>query len=221
MAKHLKHVELNTTIRKLDWKNKEATLSNGLKVEYQHLINTIPLPDLLKLMDPLPLPIKSSSGNLKFASIICLNIGVKRSKISDKSWIYFPEKKYPFYRVGFPMNFTPHVVPKGCSSMYVEIPTNFSRPYSRKQLFQKVRSGLIEAGILTPKDKYPVIQFLPIRYAYVIYDQVRSHALSQIFSFLSKNNIQSIGRYGAWKYSFMEEAILDGKKAAESILLHR
>jgi hypothetical protein len=35
---------------------------------------------------------------------------------------------------------------------------------------------------------------------------------------LKKNNIYSIGRYGGWKYSFMEEAILDGKKVAEEIL---
>lgn len=30
--------------------------------------------------------------------------------------------------------------------------------------------------------------------------------------------IHSIGRYGAWKYSFMEEAILDGKAIAEAIM---
>ena len=30
--------------------------------------------------------------------------------------------------------------------------------------------------------------------------------------------MQSIGRYGAWKYSSMQEAVLDGKTAAENLL---
>jgi hypothetical protein len=69
---------------------------------------------------------------------------------------------------------------------------------------------------LKPSDHLPVVQFLPIRYAYVIYDDQRGAALATINRFLSDHQAQSIGRYGAWKYSFMEEAILDGKKAAES-----
>jgi hypothetical protein len=54
----------------------------------------------------------------------------------------------------------------------------------------------------------------------VIYNRERPAALKTIFSFLKRNRVQSIGRYGAWKYSFMEEAILDGKKAAENITGH-
>jgi hypothetical protein len=30
--------------------------------------------------------------------------------------------------------------------------------------------------------------------------------------------VESIGRYGGWKYSFMEETILDGKRCAERLL---
>jgi hypothetical protein len=78
-----------------------------------------------------------------------------------------------------------------------------------------VRAGLERAGILKKNDRLPVVQFLPIRYAYVVYNRDRRPALDTIFRFFSENGIQSIGRYGAWKYSFMEEAILDGKAAAE------
>jgi protoporphyrinogen oxidase len=118
------------------------------------------------------------------------------------------------------MNFTPHVVPHGCSSMYVEVPIDVRRPFNKKKILSDVRRGLIDCGILKPSDKIPVAQFLPIRYAYVIYNRERPAALKTIFSFLKRNRVQSIGRYGAWKYSFMEEAILDGKKAAENITGH-
>lgn len=215
MARGLSGIRLGTSITKVDWRRREAALSTGETVAYSRLISTIPLPELLRVMRPLPAAVRSAAGKLRFASILCLNIGVARAKISDKSWVYFPEPEYPFYRVGFPMNFTPHVVPRGCSSMYVEVPMKRARGLTQMELLKQVRRGLEQAGILKPSDHLPVVQFLPIRYAYVMYDGNRSAALRTINGFLSDHHAQSIGRYGAWKYSFMEEAILDGKKAAE------
>ncbi len=214
----LKDMLLETVARHVDWKNKRATLSNGETIAYSSLVNTIPLLEFLKLMGKLPLAVEKAKRRLKFASILCVNIGVNRARISDASWIYFPEKQFPFYRVGFPMNFTPHVVPKGCSSMYVEVPLDISKPFSKSKVLADVRKGLVASKILRKSDRFPVVQFIPVKYAYVIYDRHRREALKTIFSFLSQHGIQSIGRYGAWKYSFMEEAILDGKKAAEQII---
>jgi hypothetical protein len=85
-------------------------------------------------------------------------------------------------------------------------------------LFRRIRRGLIEAGILRLSDTFPVVHFAPLRYAYVIYDEHRSGALSEIFTWLDrKAGAVSIGRYGGWKYSFMEEAILDGRRAAAGL----
>lgn len=217
LARRVKNLAFKTTVVRLDWKKRRAWLSDGREIRYRSLINTIPLVEFLKLMPSLPREIDRARRRLKFASILCLNIGVKRPRISDVSWVYFPQDEFPFYRVGFPMNFTPHAVPRGCSSMYVEIPMNATHGRSKSDILKAVKKGLVKAGILKPRDKFLVTQFLPIRYAYVIYDRRRAQALPKIFKFLRANGIQSIGRYGAWKYSFMEEAILDGKKAAEWI----
>lgn len=217
-AQSLKGVCLETIAAQIDWKQKRATLSTGETIAYSSLVNTIPLLELLKIMEPLPTAVERARRRLKFASILCVNLGVDRPRISDASWIYFPESKFSFYRVGFPMNFTPHVVPKGCSSMYVEVPLNGNVKQSKARLLADVRRGLIESRILKTSDRFRVVQFIPVKYAYVIYDKERNDALKTIFQFLAANNIHSIGRYGAWKYSFMEEAILDGKKTAEKIL---
>ena len=42
--------------------------------------------------------------------------------------------------------------------------------------------------------------------------------MERIFAHLKVRGVESIGRYGGWKYSFMEETILDGKKCAERLL---
>ncbi len=53
---------------------------------------------------------------------------------------------------------------------------------------------------------------------YVVYDKNRDSALKNIFAFLENRQIFSIGRYGAWEYSNMEDAILHGRNVAERLI---
>lgn len=213
-------IRLETGFEHLSWKDKTVKLSNGETLEYDSLVSTLPLVELLNRSAELPANIDRSRKKLRWTSLLCINLGVNRANISDKSWIYFPEKEYIFYRVGFPMNFTPHVVPRGCSSMYVEVghppdkKINWQSPSFRK----KVRRDLEKCGILRASDKILVTSIVPVRHAYVVYAADRKQVTDKLFSFLESHRVQSIGRYGGWKYSFMEEAILDGKKAAEKIV---
>ncbi len=54
--------------------------------------------------------------------------------------------------------------------------------------------------------------------AYVTYDKNRTVSTERILTFLDSRRIYSIGRFGGWKYSYMEEAILEGMATAEKIL---
>jgi hypothetical protein len=53
---------------------------------------------------------------------------------------------------------------------------------------------------------------------YVIYDGQRKVALNKISKFLLSNSIWSIGRYGNWEYSNMEDAVLHGKNTSEKLM---
>ena len=221
-AEKIKNLRLGESIVSVDWRNRTVRLSSGENVPYRDLVSTLPLPELLKRLDPFPKELQGPLDRLRWTTVMCVNIGVARPNISKASWIYFPEKKFPFYRVGFPMNFTPHVVPRGCSSMYVEVSyrpgTEPMTDGDRHTLFTQIRRGLLAAKILRPTDTFPVVHFAPIRYAYVIYDENRTASLVPIFDWLKrKAKAVSIGRYGGWKYSFMEEAIHDGKNAARDL----
>ena len=60
---------------------------------------------------------------------------------------------------------------------------------------------------------------LQIPVAYVTYDKNRTALTQQtLLRILNLQNIYSIGRFGGWKYSYMEEAILEGMATAEKIL---
>ena len=76
---------------------------------------------------------------------------------------------------------------------------------------------MIRAGIARAGEAPLVADVIDIPFAYVLHDRARTRALPLIRGFLDAHGIRSAGRYGGWQYSSMEDALLDGRKLAESL----
>jgi protoporphyrinogen oxidase len=76
---------------------------------------------------------------------------------------------------------------------------------------------LEHAGILRSKDGIVAVDVKNIPYAYVLFDRHRVHAVPYILSELKRRGIYSIGRYGLWEHTSMEDAIGQGRSMAESL----
>ena len=196
---------------------RRATFSDGRVEEYETLVSTIPVPELIRRCTDLPKAIREAAGGLRCVSVYNVNLGVARAKVSDKHWIYFPEPEFPFYRAGFPMNFSPSLGPPGCSSLYVEVSHQPAHAVPEAALLQRIRDGLERAGIFQSDDELVVADVKDIRYAYVLFDQHRARALPAILEELARRGIQSIGRYGRWEHTSMEDAMAQGKQLAEQL----
>jgi protoporphyrinogen oxidase len=217
-ARGLEHIRLETSLTSIDLARKVAVLSTGETVSYEFLVNTAPMNKFLDLLKDRPMEIAQARKSLRCSAVYDINLGVKRANISDKHWVYFPEKKYRFYRVGFPMNFSTHMTPRGCSSMYVEIGYRPDEVFDEARAMKDALKGLLECGLLRDESEIITRHIVRIPVAYVTYDQERTALVEQIQRYFLTQRIHSIGRFGGWKYSYMEEAILEGKAAAESIL---
>jgi UDP-galactopyranose mutase len=184
---------------------------------YEKLVSTMPLPDLVNALDPSPRRVSEAGRMLRWRTVHCVNIGVKKKDRTPSHWIYFPEPGYVFYRVGFIHNICRKSVPGGHSAYYVEIATDPNERVDGEALARRSMTDLARAGILDPHDDVTEVQYLPMPYAYVVYDRARSSAVRLILDFLEEHGIHSVGRYGGWKYSAMENAILDGKSVADKL----
>ena len=184
------------------------------RLEADRVLSSVPLPELVKMIKSAPEEVVKASERLTYNSLICLNIGVDREAISDKHWLYFPEKEYIFNRISFPMNLSPETTPRGRNSIVVEITYRGARPDPNKTK-QGVREGLIKAEILREGDKLEVFDALDFKYAYVIYDIQHRRNVNLIQTYLKSLRVSSMGRYGEWEYLNMDKAILSGKRAAE------
>ncbi len=224
MATKLIHMKLNTSVKSINLKKRVVTvLEEGHLRSYQYdaLINTLPLPHFLRMIEDLDSTFSRSIMKLRWTSVLNINIGVRGLDPSKgKHWIYFPERQFPFYRVGFPTNFANTVALKGCYSMYVEVAyPGGTLPQGRSEadIVFRCLDALKVCGLLRSSEDLVTVQVNPIPVAYVIYDKYRSTIVDNVLSYLQGNRVLSIGRYGAWHYSFIERCVLQGKAAAVTI----
>lgn len=215
ISEKVKNINLNSEIRKINLRRKEVYV-NGNWIKFNWLLNTMPLKYFIYLIEDAPSEIKKQADNLKHNEVYILNIGIKKSDFKQH-WIYFPEKKFLFYRIGFYSNFSKYVAPKNTSSVYVEISNNPSNSLNINETEKKIIKQIKKTGIIKKESDIITKMWTKIPVAYVIYDKKRNDTLKKLNDFLLDHNIISTGRYGGWKYSFMEENVKDGFEAAKVI----
>jgi len=213
----IKEVHLGKEAKSIDIEKRVVQFHDGNETSYSTLISSLPLNDLLQRLGPLPKEIKDAQIRLRYVSVLNLNLGVRREGVSDYHWVYYPEPAYPFYRVGFLGNLSPHMAPQGTSSLSVEISYLPTKPPALEEVREATLAALIACGVLRNDDEILAENAIWINHAYVIYDHFRSRHLPQIIEFLRSHYIYPVGRYGRWEYTAMEEAILQGKAVAEGL----
>jgi protoporphyrinogen oxidase len=212
-------IEVHTGHREATFRQTRSDGGSHTHTEtYDVLASTIPLPQLVRRCVDLPSDIHEAAAGLRYVSVYSINLGVAREHISDKHWIYFPETDYPFYRAGFPMNFSPSLGPPKCSSLYVEISHHPTDMAPQSVVLRQVRQGLEQAGILRADDRMVASDVRDIHFAYVLFDRHRARVLPRILADLERRGIHSIGRYGRWEHTSMEDAIGQGRALATVLL---
>jgi len=212
-----KPIITDCTVTQIDTNKKVIYTHTGDPIPYDHLINTMPLNTLLATLKEKPsMDCKKAAKKLLCNSVLNFNLGIHIPSLTEKHWIYYPEKKYPFYRLGFPHNLSTHMTPQECSSLYGEIAYTNS---SRAELYELYNTARIQVKKLLNFNQRDIMteKIIHIPHAYVTFDFWREKNLSKVLTALKNEAIHSIGRYGAWKYASMQEAVLDGKHAADAI----
>ncbi len=186
------------------------------RLRYDVLVSTAPLPALLDACDALPSEVRAARAKLRATHIYYLDVALDCPARQDFHWAYVPEPKYPFYRVGCYTHFSEELAPAGKSSLYVELTAR--TPGAEDDALASALPGLLEMGVIASPRDVAFARLRRIDPAYVLYDHEYESALRVIREFLEAARIVSTGRYGAWNYSSMEDALLMGSEAAERAL---
>jgi protoporphyrinogen oxidase len=206
---------------RVDPRARRLFFEHGVVIEYDHLVSSVPLPELIRVMDGVPAEVRDAAQRLACTTVVLVNLGVARPDVSDASWIYFYDREFPFSRVSFPRTMSRSTVPDGASSIQCEI--YFSRKYRPldcppEALIEPTIEGLQRCGILQPDDQLLLRHAMVVPYANIIFDLDRAPALAVVHGYLEDLGIAWCGRYGEWGYLWTDEAFESGERAAQRVL---
>lgn len=193
---------------KVNREKKEVIFQNGKKIKYQRLISTLPLNQIvqmtkIKLDEPPPL----------YNSLVVTNIAAKKGrKCPPHHWLYTPNTKSGFYRVGFYSNVDDSFLPSSREnkvSLYVDKTYLGGRKPTGKETRKLVKDIIKELKEWQFIDHVKAVDSTWIEVAYT-WSLPNSKWREKALETLRKNEIYQIGRYGRWQFQGILESIKEG-----------
>jgi protoporphyrinogen oxidase len=214
-------VRLGRRLVGLDPAGRVLRFADGGTMTAEAVISSIPLPELVPMIDGAPAQVLAAADALSFSSAVVVNVGVDRSDLSPAHVTYYYDEDVSFSRLNFPHKLSPHVVPPGAGSIQAEVyHSDRYRPLtaSPDQVADRVLADLRRVGVLRQTDRLLVVEARPVRYANVIWDHQRAAAVATVHAFLAEVGVVRCGRYGDWDHAWTDEAYESGERAGREVL---
>jgi protoporphyrinogen oxidase len=192
-------VRTGARVEAIDLARRSLRLASGEELRFDALTLTAPLSAVAHMLTGAPAAVREGADDA----------GGERFQ-----WAYYPEPRFPFYRIGSPSEVNPGLAPKGCRSFAVEFSHRGKADHG--QLIEQALEGLAGCGLID-RARVRLSRARTIPVAYVLFDHACAAARAAVLDYLSGNGIQVAGRYGRWEYSSMEDALLSGREAARKL----
>ncbi len=213
------HISLCKKAIRINADKKYVEFQDSSKYYYDNLISTIPLPNLIKMLDNVPINIKLIAEELVATSIALVSIGFHSPDIAKYLWFYIYDENIQTSRVYSPSLKSIDNVSENCkSSLQFEIYYSKYRPLAMQKdnLIEHVVKSLEKMNIATKED-ISMIDCRMISYGNVVYMNNMVVKRNIIKEYLKSININVAGRFGEWDYLWSDQSLLSGKNAVDNM----
>jgi protoporphyrinogen oxidase len=215
-ATRLHHQDHRLTEVKLNLEGEEQT------IRPDWVVTSIPIAELIKLLDPpAPKEVLEAAKSLRWRSQRYLFITLNRESITKDNWLYFHEKEIPFGRVCEPRNMSPHLSPKGKTSLFIEFCTFKDGPVWQMTADELFELAYPHLNRIFGIEKEEVINKYThaIEYVYPLYDINYENRLQKVKDYLDQfENLIYIGRPGRFAWTNQDHSLEMGILAAKKIV---
>jgi protoporphyrinogen oxidase len=202
-------ISLNEELLSIDLVKKVAQ-TNKRTIPFERVISSIALTDLLTRCH-IPYDEKVYTWN----KVLVFNLGFdKKGGDTVNHWVYFPEKKYCFYRIGYYDN----IFNDTRLSLYVELGFDKYAKIDEEFYLRSVLEDLRKAGVITDH-KLVSHWSVVMNPAYVHINAASEKDKEEKLKLLESHQVYSIGRYGGWKYISIEENMIEAKELVGKLFL--
>ena len=223
-------VHMNSRVTKVNHENDqinsiEYTDENGnIHVEEgTDFVSSIPITELVEIMTPTNQKVLEAAKNLKYRSIITVDVILKRREVFPDNWIYIHSPEVRLGRIQNFKNWSRDMVPDetkttlGLEYFCNENDDLWNMPDDK--LLQLAASEIEKIHLCNGSEieDYTIVR---VPKAYPVYMMGYKTYIDEIEDYIRRfKNLQCIGRYGLFKYNNMDHSILTGLYAAKNIIL--
>lgn len=209
------HLSFGKRVRKIDTKEKEIYFEDHFVEAYDQVISTLPLNRMVEMTG-----LRLNAKPDPYTPVLVLNIGaVRGDHCPAVHWIYNPDAKSGFHRVGFYSNVDPSFLPvssresNGRVGIYVERSFEGGAKPSDEEIeiySANVIRELQEWGFIGDTEVVDA-SWVDVAYTWSWPDSGwRGEAVTK----LQNAGIRQLGRYGMWKFQGTADSIKDGLSIA-------
>jgi protoporphyrinogen oxidase len=186
-------------------------------------ISSIPITELIQVLNPLPNPeVLAAAQNLKYRSIITIDVIINRTKLFPDNWIYIHSPEVKLGRIQNFKNWSSAMVPDANkSSLGLEYFCDENDSFwnmNDAELF-KMAAAELERIKIAKANEIEDYKIVRVPKSYPVYMMGYKPNLNVISEYITQfKNLQLIGRYGLFKYNNMDHSIMTGLYAAKNIV---
>ena len=199
-------LSLNEACLEIDIERKVARTPTR-EIAFEYLISSMPFDRFLKMVD-----VEHDPATLSYNKVLVFNLGFDKKSWEGVHWIYFPEKDYVFYRIGFYDN----IFDTDRLSLYVEIGYPSDAEVDVDSARAQVLADLEKAKV-TDGHQLVAEHNIVLDPAYVHITKESNELVQELGASLAARGVFSIGRYGAWRYCSIEDNIIEARTLAERL----
>lgn len=205
-------IRLNKKAVRIDTVAKQVEFADGTVENYDNLISSLPLPEIIKMISNVPENVQNAAKQLRWTCGYQVSLGFNRPDVAKYLWFYIYDEDVPPARVYSPNLKSPDNAPEGCSSLQAEIFfANGAKVVDKNIILQKTVEKLKEICQFNDSDVVVKdIRFEP--YANIIFTPEIYESRKVVREWLQAQGIKTIGRFGEWDYLWSHQAFESGMK---------
>lgn len=205
-------IRLNKKAVRIDTAVKQVEFADGTVENYDNLISSLPLPEIIKMISDVPENVQNAAKQLRWTCGYQVSLGFNRPDVAKYLWFYIYDEDVPPARVYSPNLKSPDNAPEGCSSLQAEV---FFDCTSKIIPAETVLNNTIEKmkAMNIFKDEDLIVKDIRFEpYANITFVPSIYKNRQIILDYLKSQGIDSIGRFGKWDYKWTHQAFNDGKE---------
>jgi protoporphyrinogen oxidase len=211
-------IQYGSKVVQIDLAHKKLIISDGKTHHFDHLISSLPMPELILLIKDAPPNVRHAARELACTSHFLISIGVNRPHLSDAYWTYYYDEDIPFSRISFPSKYSHKTARPGTSILQLEVVhSRYKALPSRDSLVDQCVDHLLRIGLLHSRKEILSLDARDIKYANVIFDFQRVPNLTIVHDYLKSSGVHWAGRYGEWAYLWTDQSCISGERAANEV----